>query len=48
MTPAAVVVEAGHDGWVVGDEDVVLIQVDAGPDTVERLGLADTRHAHAL
>lgn len=46
--PAAVVVEAGHDGWVVGDEDVVLVQVDAGQDTVERLGLADTRHPHAL
>jgi hypothetical protein len=47
-SPAAVVVEPGHDGWVVGDEPVVLIQVDAGPDTVERLGLADTRHPHAL
>jgi len=44
--PGAVVVEPGHDGWVVGDEDVVLIQVDAGPDTVERLGLADLHHDH--
>ena len=46
--PAAVVVEPGHDGWVVGDEPVVLIQVDAGADTVELLGLAQTRHPHAL
>lgn len=44
--PAAVVVEPGHDGWVVGDEPVVLIQVDAGHDTVDRLGLGDVRHAH--
>ena len=46
--PSAVVVEPDHDAWVVGDEDVVLVQVDAGPDTVERLGLQDARHAHAL
>ncbi|NNE12781.1 MAG: hypothetical protein HKN41_11130 [Ilumatobacter sp.] len=44
--PAAVVVEPGHDGWVVGDEPVVLIQVDAGHDTVDRLGLTDLRHGH--
>lgn len=43
--PDAVVVEPGHDGWVVGDEDVVLVQVDAGPDTSARLGLDDVRHA---
>lgn len=42
--PDAVVVEPGHDGWVVGDDDVVLVQVDAGPDTAERLGLASLRH----
>lgn len=42
--PAAVVLEAGHDGWVVGDETVVLIQVDTGPDTAERLGLGSVRH----
>ena len=42
--PAAVVIEPGHDGWVVGDEPVVLIQVDAGPDTSDRLGLDELRH----
>ena len=42
--PEAVVVEPGHDGWVVGDEDVVLVQVDTGPDTGERLGLESVRH----
>ncbi len=42
--PCAVVVEPGHDGWVVGDDPVVLIQVDAGADTSARLGLDDLRH----
>ncbi len=44
--PAAVIVEPGHDGWVVGDEHVVLIQVDAGPGTVDRLGLGNLEHTH--
>lgn len=44
--PAAVIVEPGHDGWVVGDEDVVLIQVDAGHDTIDRLGLDAVAHTH--
>ncbi|MFW2335370.1 hypothetical protein [Ilumatobacter sp.] len=43
-TPSAVVIEPGHDGWVVGDDAVVLIQVDAGSDTSERLGLTALRH----
>ncbi len=45
--PSAVIVEPGHDGWVVGEEDVVLIQVDVGPGTVDRLGLGDLRHTHS-
>lgn len=44
--PSAVIVEPGHDGWVSGDDDVVLIQVDAGPDTVDRLGLGSLQHEH--
>jgi hypothetical protein len=44
--PAAVVVEPGHDGWVVGDEPAVFLQVDCGPETVERFGLAGA-HEHA-
>ena len=43
-TPSAVVIEPGHDGWVVGDDAVLLIQVDAGSDTAERLGLTALRH----
>lgn len=45
--PAAVVLEPGHDGWVVGDESAVLVQVDAGSDTTERLGLESVRHTCA-
>lgn len=46
QAPSLVVTEAGHTSWVVGDESVVLIQVDAGHDTVERLGLTDVAHTH--
>ena len=43
--PAFVVVEPGHDGWVVSDDPAVLMQVDGGPGTVERFGLLG-KHAH--
>jgi hypothetical protein len=42
--PAAVVVEAGHDGWVVGDQAVIMVQVDAATETVERFGLDGLSH----
>ena len=43
--PAFVVIEPGHDGWVVGDEPVVLFQVDCGVDTVSRFGMVG-EHRH--
>ena len=43
--PAAVVIEPGHDGWVVGDEAAILIQFDCAGDTVERFGLRG-EHQH--
>ncbi len=43
--PQAVVIEPGHDAWVVGDDDAVLIQFDFERDTTARLGLPD-RHRH--
>jgi hypothetical protein len=46
VAPAPVVIEPGHDGWVVGDEPCVLIQVDLGPETVDKLGLVG-EHRHA-
>ena len=41
--PQIVAIEPGHDGWVVGNEPVVLIEIDFENDTVERLGMP---HAH--
>jgi hypothetical protein len=43
--PAFAVVEAGHDGWVVGDEPAVWIQWDSEEGTARRFGLPE-RHAH--
>ena len=43
--PAVVAIEAGHDAWVVGDEEAVLIQFDAEGETASRFGL-DDRHRH--
>lgn len=43
--PDAVVVEPGHDGWVVGDEPAVLIEFDFEGQTTRRFGLPET-HRH--
>jgi hypothetical protein len=45
VAPAPVVVEPGHDGWVLGEEAAVLVQVDCDTETVSRLGLAG-EHGH--
>jgi hypothetical protein len=45
MAPAFVVLEAGHDGWVVGDEPAVWIQFDFEEGTARRFGLPD-QHEH--
>ena len=43
--PQIVAIEPGHDGWVVGNEPVVLIEFDFERDTVKRLGMPDA-HRH--
>jgi hypothetical protein len=43
--PEMVAIEPGHDGWVVGDEPVVLIEFDFEQDTIRRLGMPDA-HRH--
>lgn len=43
--PQVVSIEPGHDGWVVGNEPVVLIEFDFGSDTVRSLGMPD-KHSH--
>jgi hypothetical protein len=44
--PGAVVLEPGHDAWVVGSEPAVLIQFDIEGETARRFGLAG-QHRHA-
>ena len=41
--PAVVAIEPGHDGWVVGNEPAVLIEVDFMGETAARFGMADRR-----
>jgi hypothetical protein len=43
--PQVVSIEPGHDGWVVGDEPVVLIEFDFERDTASRLGMPEA-HEH--
>lgn len=44
--PQMIAIDPGHDGWVVGNEPVVLIEFDFEGDTVSRLGVPDA-HRHA-
>ncbi len=43
--PQAVVIDPGHDGWVMGDQPAVLIEFDFLGETVKRFGLPET-HQH--
>jgi hypothetical protein len=43
--PQVVAIEPGHDGWVGGDQPVVLIEIDFEGDTIRRLGMPDA-HRH--
>jgi hypothetical protein len=44
--PRAVVIEPGHDAWVVGKNAAVLIEFDTERSTAERFGLPEA-HRHA-
>ena len=47
-SPRAVVVEPGHDAWVVGEQGAVLIQFDAEDETARHFGLPEEhRHLNA-
>lgn len=46
QAPQALAIDPGHDGWVVGEEPAVLIEIDFETDTVRRLGMPET-HTHA-
>ena len=43
--PQAVVIEAGHDGWVAGDGPAVMIEFDFEGETAQRFGLPSA-HQH--
>jgi hypothetical protein len=43
--PQIVAIEPGHDGWVVGNEPVILIEFDFERDTIRRLGMPEA-HTH--
>jgi hypothetical protein len=43
--PQIIAIDPGHDGWVVGNEPVVMIEFDFEGDTVSRLGMPAT-HSH--
>jgi len=42
--PQVVAIEPGHDGWVVGKEPAVMIEVDFEGETAERFGMPETHH----
>lgn len=44
--PQVVAIEPGHDGWVVGDEPAVMIEIDFEGDTASRLGIP-RYHTHS-
>jgi hypothetical protein len=43
--PQIVVIDPGHDGWVVGNEPVVMVEFDFEGDTIAKLGLPSS-HTH--
>lgn len=43
--PEAIVIDPGHDGWVVGDEAAVLIEFDFEGETAKRFGMPE-QHRH--
>jgi hypothetical protein len=45
IAPQVLVIEPGHDGWVVGDEPAVLIEFDFEAETARRFGIPEA-HRH--
>ena len=42
--PQVVIIEPGHDGWVIGEEPAVLIEFDFEGDTVQILGIPEVHN----
>ena len=43
VAPQVIAVTPGHDGWVVGDEPAVVIEVDFEAETARRFGMEADR-----
>jgi hypothetical protein len=43
--PHVMAIEPGHDGWVVGKEPAIVIEIDFEGDTINRLGMPG-KHQH--
>lgn len=41
VAPQIVVIEPGHDGWVLGDQAAVLIEFDFEKETLRRFGFSE-------
>lgn len=46
QAPQVVVIEPGHDAWVVGDEPAILVEFDFKDETAHRFGLRGS-HVHS-
>jgi len=44
--PQVIAIDPGHDGWVVGDEPAVMIEIDFEGETASKLGMPDS-HRHS-
>ena len=44
--PQVVAIDPGHDGWVVGNEPAVMIEIDFEGETASKLGMPDA-HRHS-
>ncbi len=42
--PQVVAIDPGHDGWVVGKQPAVMIEIDFERDTAAKLGMVEHRH----
>ena len=42
--PQVVAIDPGHDGWVVGRQPAVMVEIDFERDTAQKLGMTEHRH----
>ena len=46
VAPQVLIIEPGHDGWVVGDQPAVVIEFDFERETTSKLGMPNF-HSHS-